>query len=554
MASMTPLSSATSPLGGTPAARAHGSDDELRHNDAVMHAALRIAERRLASGRAVTAMEWCRVAMTFAMTNPTGRLRSARFERVADRIAQRALAPSAPVAPRAGGRRRVLHVLTEAASIGGLSKLAERWIRRDTASRSDVVVVRQDDVTAGLREACAAVGGTARALGAGDPLARAARLRELAGGVDMVVCHLQPDDPVSAVAFGSGYAGAPVIVFDHADHLMLAAPTRATTIAEFRAAGAALTRRLRGYDDDAVVRLPLLVPAVPDVRPATREELGMAPGTVVAMTVARAVKFGDTRMRPSFGELIAAALEAEPSLAFCAIGPGEDDGPFPWLRRRFPGRVRALGPVTDPAPYLRAADLYLDTFPFSSLTSLLEACGAGLPAVTLDAHEGHARALGIADFVVDERDRPRDPDALVARIAQLVRDAGERAEASVRARRAADALAAEEEWLAWLEVAYAATAERAARGARLTDAPPPKPDDDARAYGRALLAIEANAPLLWRIQEALPRFDRRDRRALRARAVLVRVLRKIAAVAGASPRPLDRILLPGQRLATGGHR
>src|SRR5207253_2876944 len=44
-------------------------------------------------------------------------------------------------------------------------------------------------------------------------------------------------------------------------------------------------------------------------------------------------------------------------------------------------RLHFVGPVEDPSAYLRAADVYLETFPFGGQTALLEAALAGLPCV-----------------------------------------------------------------------------------------------------------------------------------------------------------------------------
>ena len=501
---------------------------QLESNDAVVGALLDIAEDRCAAGRYRSAIEWCRIAASFAMTNATGRLRSTRMERIIDLIAARALVPSAPV-PDAEppGRRRVLHVLTAAAEIGGLTRLAQRWIARDAGSVSSLALTRQRAVTPALAAAAARSGGWAVALGDTDALARAARLRTLAADADIVICHLQPDDPVVAVAFGAGYAGAPVAVFDHADHLFGIAPTRASQVVDFRPIGTLLSTRARGYAPGVVTELPLLVPAGDAVgdRASARRRLGVDDVDVLIVTVARAIKFHDTSIRPTFADLVRTAMEADPRITLCVVGATEHDEPWPRLRSRYPGRIHAVGPTPDPHAYLAAADIYLDPFPFSSLTSLLEASAVGLPVLSYDGHRGLTAALGIADFVADDEDRPRSIGAFADRIRALAVDAGMRRLAGARARETFRALAPETAWRSRLEELYHRM-QRAEGRAALGATPAPDPDQDMTDYGSALLAVEQRIPLLWTISAGIPHLDRRDRLRWRARTLAFRLARK----------------------------
>ncbi|GGH49035.1 glycosyltransferase [Microbacterium album] len=542
---MTAAVAATPAPAGTPApaaARRHvavlgaqGREQrDLHANRLAFSRLLDIAESRVRSGRTATALEWCRIAASFAMTNATGQLRSDRLERIVD-LAAAALPPSRPaasLAPTGGGARRVLHVLSEAADIGGLTRLAERWIRRAGDSVSSVVLTRQDAVPDPLARAAGSSGGTAVALGALGALTRAARLRRLAEHADVVVCHLQPDDPVAAAAFGSGYAGAPVAVYNHADHLFWLAPTRATAIVDFRRAGAELTTRARGYAASTTELLPLLVPREPTDarRDAVRASLEVGPDDVLVITAARAVKYRDTQLRPRFAELAAAVLDADPRVVLCAVGPEGETDPWPELYARYPGRVRATGPVAGTARHLCAADLYLDPYPFSSLTSLLEAAAWGLPTLTLDGHRGLRRALGVAEFVTSAADRPRDLAALTDRVRALARDPHARAEAGRSARAAHAALVPEEKWATAVQGLYRRL-EEAARGGQTVGAEAraatvPEPGDELADYGLALLAVEQRIPLLWTVSGGMGGFDRRDRAEWRARTLAVRLARR----------------------------
>lgn len=526
----------------------------LRHNDDIFQRLLDRAERRVRARRYSSALAWCRLASSFAMTNATTCLRSKRLEEVIDRIAKHALPASRIRSSVPGARRKVLHVLTEASEIGGLTRLVARWIRRDCESVSSVVITRQNNVIESLATAVGASGGFAMALGDGDALERAARLRQLGDEVDIIVCHLQPDDPVVAAAFGRNYSGAPAAVFNHADHLFMVAPTRATLFVDFRSVGTTLTREARGYTPEVTHVLPLLVPS--DASTAQRRDfrasLDIGPDAIVVLTVSRAVKYRDTPLSPKFSELAATILEKHAEVVICAVGPTPGEEPWLNLLSRYPGRLRVVGAVQDPQPYFDAADIYLDPYPFSSLTSLLEASASALPVLTYDGHQGFRRALGIADFVPTEVDRPATLDEFFARMAELVRNPEARRTSGDQARDTFLALTPEEPWLKKVREFYATLEERAAKGHFLGRAAPAKPDAHLVDYALAILAIEQRVPLPWTMRWLLPTFDDRERLQLRTRVLVARIARKMAGLLGTPPGIADGLLVPRSRALTDG--
>src|SRR5262249_39061576 len=74
------------------------------------------------------------------------------------------------------------------------------------------------------------------------------------------------------------------------------------------------------------------------------------------------------------------------------IGPEHDDR---WERasQNVQGRIRALGKREDTAIYYQAADIYLDSFPFTSITSMLEAANYALPLVGCHPYSSESDVL-----------------------------------------------------------------------------------------------------------------------------------------------------------------
>jgi hypothetical protein len=84
------------------------------------------------------------------------------------------------------------------------------------------------------------------------------------------------------------------------------------------------------------------------------------------------------------------------------------------------GRIRAVGRLANISPLLSIADAYVDSFPFASLTSLLEAGAHGLPLVTFRGHPDECAVLGsdspgLEDLLL----APSTPAGFVSALAEL---------------------------------------------------------------------------------------------------------------------------------------
>src|SRR5262249_49956031 len=88
-------------------------------------------------------------------------------------------------------------------------------------------------------------------------------------------------------------------------------------------------------------------------------------------------------------------------------------------------RIHFVGSVDDPTPYLQAADLYLESFPFGSQTALLEAALAALPIVR--ACSSGFPLLAASDDTLDELlPIPQEPDEYVSMANDLLQDSERR--------------------------------------------------------------------------------------------------------------------------------
>jgi hypothetical protein len=134
--------------------------------------------------------------------------------------------------------------------------------------------------------------------------------------------------------------------------------------------------------------------------------------------------------------LVSDVLAEAPECALVVIGPQPGDAGWSDLTSAFPSRVQLLGPVLEPAAYLEAADIYLDSFPFSSLTSMYEAATFETPVVSLRCAEAGAMAADdayidlhlaadAATWLTSVRELVAQPALRAARGAELSRAIGE---------------------------------------------------------------------------------------------------------------------------------
>jgi hypothetical protein len=300
---------------------------------------------------------------------------------------------SIPVSPRKGGSRSkttYVHVLSEAYTVGGHTRLCRRWIEMDsTTNRHNVVLTSQlhsppDD----LRQTVECFGGEFTVLDRQQSLLERARhLREIVcADVDAVILHTHMDDPLPVMAFAVG--GIPPVLFlNHADHTYWLGASVADLVADIRASGQTLTRNCRGIDNSIILPIPLRERDYdlddhkysPEQKKSAKIELGIPENAVIFLTIGTEGKYRALNDY-DFVNVAQRILDGCQTAYLIAIGP-RDEGRWAAASKKCGGRLMALGVKEDLSVFRAIADIYLEGFPFGSLTALLESGLAGLPCV-----------------------------------------------------------------------------------------------------------------------------------------------------------------------------
>ena len=355
-----------------------------------------LVEGLWAAGEPEAAAAWAQIGAAFAYGNHPGVYASPRLERVLGEIG-RAQVPGRR-RERPGAVRRVLHVLTEAYDTGGHTRLAWRWIQRDAGREHAVVLTNPGSrLPDQLRDAA-----PVHRLPALDLLGRARALRDVADGFDAVVLHHHMHDVVPAIALADRPDGPVTLLSDHADHVFWLGTGVSDVLVNGRRNGLELAWQRRAIERERCALLPIGVQPVQ--RAMTREHakraLGLDPEQTVLLTIAMPYKLAPV-LTPGFLDVVTPVLDRHPDAVLVAVGP---EATGEWAR---PG-IRAVGVQTDIRPHLCAADVYLDSYPFSSNTSLIEAAGHGVPVVAFSpdpARHGILRSgnPALGDLLVEGR-------------------------------------------------------------------------------------------------------------------------------------------------------
>jgi hypothetical protein len=279
--------------------------------------------------------------------------------------------------------------------MGGPPNLIRRWMQEDQEHIHSLVVWDQslDEVSQTIREIVANQNGKIYGLN-GSYTVRAQQLREYAANFNLVVLHSPLFDVISTIAFANKEQLPPVIFVNHGDHLFWLGISISDVLVNLRQSGMKLSQERRGIEPNRNMLLPTILelPRRELSRTEAKRQLGIAENSVVILSIARAGKYR-TVDGTNFAEAHVRLLEQHDRAVLIVIGPG---GAEDWSAaiQKTQGRIRVLGQTEETAVFRQAADIYVDSFPIPSLTSVLESGSYGVPLVTRFPFTNHCDVLG----------------------------------------------------------------------------------------------------------------------------------------------------------------
>jgi glycosyltransferase involved in cell wall biosynthesis len=283
--------------------------------------------------------------------------------------------------------KKILHVSTNIGSIGGISRLLWRWIRQDQERSHSVALTRQvaENLPQDLKDAVSKSQGKIYLLNEqmGGIITRAKRLRECAADADLVVLHTWEHDVVPTIAFADREQYPPIIYVNNGDHWFWIGTSICDILANLRESGRILSQQRRGIESQRNLVLPTILEPISRKlsRQEAKQKLGLDLDRILLLSIARSVKYktvGDV----NFAEAHVPLLNQFQNAMLIVIGAKDSGEDWSNAIALTQGRIRVLGETKDTATFYQAADIYVDSFPFVSITSLLEAGSYGVPLVS----------------------------------------------------------------------------------------------------------------------------------------------------------------------------
>lgn len=373
---------------GSSSGKAFGEAGFLKANSKAYEWLIRQANVARAQGHIELALARLQSAAGFAATYHAGRFADGAIENVLLGIGREldvgkasSLSTSQPKFEKSS-RRRVLHVATHVAALGGHSRMLNRWVLGDGHSRHSLLITSQQErkIPEWLVESIDRSGGRVWPLSHSATLMeKALQLRKTAlEQADLVVLHQDSYDVVPTLAFAVE-GGPPVVVLHHADHHFWLGSAITDGIINLRSAANAYSQSRRFIRRSVILPIPLDMPSCRLDKAAARKALGMPEDQLVFLSIGRPEKY-----RPSgpfdFTATANKILERVPQAHMIVIGETHD-GIKKYLRTEVHERLHFVGGVEDPSVHRAAADIYLESFPFGSQTALLESALMALPVV-----------------------------------------------------------------------------------------------------------------------------------------------------------------------------
>ncbi|AKG23975.1 glycosyltransferase family 4 protein [Calothrix sp. 336/3] len=363
----------------------------IQQNFEVFRNLLASAKDLAECGKYDAASVYAQVAAFHAQYNHCGFFVSPELEHILIKIGRSTIPPISPSRNKStlfsGEPKKILHVSTNISSpFGGIPRLLRRWIQQDTERSHSVVLTGQIPLPVPkiLRDTVINSHGKIYLLDMekGGVVSTAKRLRQYAAMADIVVLHTWESDVIATIAFANKEQSPPVIYVNHSDHCFWLGACISDVIVNLRESGMHLSQERRGIEAERNLLLPTILEPLDRVlsQAEAKRQIGLAEDSLMLLSIARPAKY-KTIDGITFADAHVPLLEQYEQAVLVVIGPGSREE---WSAaiQKTQGRIRVLEQTENTAVFYQAADIYVDSYPFISNTSLLEAGSYGVPLVT----------------------------------------------------------------------------------------------------------------------------------------------------------------------------
>ena len=278
----------------------------------------------------------------------------------------------------------ILHVATMVGADGGHTRIILNWIKNQPNKKHSLLINTQCTIPDWLNQAVISSGGEIVTNESHGYMQKALFLKEHSLKHESIVLHVHTNDMLPLLAYGTNFS-RPVALFNHADHTFWLGSAIADMVYDLNTYSADITHRLRKAQNNAA--LPIVIDenissSLP--KSALRSKHGLPQDKRILVSMASKHKF--LGLSDAFFKIAPSLVDESTILVL--MGP-QNKKKFKRLSKKTQGKVIPMGyQDKDTADeILKSSDIYIDSFPISSFTSMLQAIRSDLPVITTFPYE-----------------------------------------------------------------------------------------------------------------------------------------------------------------------
>ena len=283
-------------------------------------------------------------------------------------------------------KNSILHIMSEGYKTGGHTRVVERWIKNaPECQMHSVIFTRKNSSELKVLENNVK-DKDGKYISLGNELSleeKAIKLRKLAMEYEYVVLHTHMEDPLPIIAFGVEEFTRPVLLYNHASHMAWLGKSVADLVLDIENDDE-VTKVKRGISNTYFLGVPSKEISLTIANKLeTRRRLNLPLDKKIIVTSG-----GDARYRTicgnSFTDYLADIMDED---TYCyVIGVKPNSKEWKKIKKETNNRVLTLGFIDFEKgflEYLKAADLYLDSYPLCGGTAVIDAISSGTPVLSL---------------------------------------------------------------------------------------------------------------------------------------------------------------------------